>query len=271
MKNIVLTGIGGQGTVLAAKILAQAAQARGWHVRTAETIGMAQRGGSVVSHVRMGDRGEQVAAPLVSEGCADMLIAFEPGEGVRMGRILKPGGVMVTASRVVQPVTASLSKEPYEACAMLGALRAKAACVKEVASVEPELCSERTERLAGKDWDGPSDVRHEVESVEASNAASDSGQVPAADPKVSLMPDQPIGKETALPISTLYVVNEAPILERIGNAKTLNIVLLTVAVHAGALGLTTQEFKDAVAACVKPRFKDMNLAAIDQVEALLAF
>lgn len=53
MKNVVLTGIGGQGTVLAAKILAQAAQARGWHVRTAETIGMAQRGGSVTSHVRM--------------------------------------------------------------------------------------------------------------------------------------------------------------------------------------------------------------------------
>ena len=244
MKNIVLTGIGGQGTVLAAKILAQAAQARGWHVRTAETIGMAQRGGSVVSHVRMGDRGEQVAAPLVSEGCADMLIAFEPGEGVRMARILKPGGVMVTASRVAQPVTASLSKEPYEASAMLDALRAKAACVKEVARVESEsACEESQEEAPGID---------------------------SADPRLFLMPDQASGKEAAPSISTLYVVNEAPILERIGNAKTLNIVLLTVAVHAGVLGLTLQEFKDAVAACVKPRFKDMNLAAIDAVEALLA-
>ena len=78
MKNVVLTGIGGQGTVLAAKVLAQAAENRGWHVRTAETIGMAQRGGSVVSHVRMGNNGEHVSSPLVSAAQADILIAFEP-------------------------------------------------------------------------------------------------------------------------------------------------------------------------------------------------
>ena len=108
MKNVVLTGIGGQGTVLAAKILAQAAQARGWHVRTAETIGMAQRGGSVTSHVRMGNEGEHVASPLVGAGAADMLIAFEPGEAARMLGLLDAQGVLVTASNVKQPVTASL-------------------------------------------------------------------------------------------------------------------------------------------------------------------
>ena len=238
MKNIVLTGIGGQGTVLAAKILAQAAQARGWHVRTAETIGMAQRGGNVVSHVRMGDAGEQVAAPLVPEGCADMLIAFEPGEGVRMARILRPGGVMVTASRVVQPVTASLSKEPYEAADMLKALRAKAVHARQVAHVNPEPeCEEKQQCEASQVYT----------LVDKGNANEPASQL----------------------IDLLYVVIEAPILERIGNAKALNIVLLTVAVHADVLGLTLQEFKDAVAACVKPRFKDMNLAAVDAVEALL--
>ena len=72
MRNVLLTGVGGQGTVLAAKVLAQAAQAKGWQVRTAETIGMAQRGGSVVSHVRMGDNGEEVIAPLVAKGTADI-------------------------------------------------------------------------------------------------------------------------------------------------------------------------------------------------------
>ena len=60
MINVLLCGVGGQGTVLAAKVLAQAAQSKGWQVRTAETIGMAQRGGSVTSHVRMGDGGEPV-------------------------------------------------------------------------------------------------------------------------------------------------------------------------------------------------------------------
>ena len=68
MLNVMLTGVGGQGTVLAAKVLAQAAQEKGWHVRTAETIGMAQRGGSVVSHVRMGNDGEEVFSPLPPKG-----------------------------------------------------------------------------------------------------------------------------------------------------------------------------------------------------------
>ncbi|MFR3092308.1 MAG: 2-oxoacid:acceptor oxidoreductase family protein [Eggerthella lenta] len=76
MRNVLLAGVGGQGTVLAAKVLAQAAQEKGWQVRTAETIGMAQRGGNVVSHVRMGDAGEEVFAPLLAEGTADLVIAF---------------------------------------------------------------------------------------------------------------------------------------------------------------------------------------------------
>ena len=90
MLNIMLTGVGGQGTVLAAKVLAQAAQEKGWHVRTAETIGMAQRGGSVVSHVRMGNEGEEVHAPLIARGAADMVIAFEPAEGARVLPYLAP-------------------------------------------------------------------------------------------------------------------------------------------------------------------------------------
>ena len=84
MLNILLTGVGGQGTVLAAKVLAQAALEKGWQVRTAETIGMAQRGGNVVSHVRIGNKGEQVHAPLVSRGTADLIIAFEPAEAARV-------------------------------------------------------------------------------------------------------------------------------------------------------------------------------------------
>ena len=113
MLNVMLTGVGGQGTVLAAKILAQAAQEKGWHVRTAETIGMAQRGGSVVSHVRMGNDGEEVYAPLIAKSSADMIIAFEPAEGARMLPYLSRSGVLVTATTAIQPVTAALSDDPY--------------------------------------------------------------------------------------------------------------------------------------------------------------
>ena len=113
MINIMLTGVGGQGTVLAAKVLAQAAQHKGWHVRTAETIGMAQRGGSVVSHVRMGNEGEYVHAPLIALGSADLIIAFEPAEGARVLPYLSANGMLVTASTAIQPVTASLDASPY--------------------------------------------------------------------------------------------------------------------------------------------------------------
>lgn len=115
MTDILLAGVGGQGTVLAAKVLACAAANKGWHVRTAETIGMAQRGGSVVSHVRMGDAGEEVLAPLIPHGCADMIVAFEPGEAARALPYLSRTGIIVSAMTCVQPVTSSLSGEPYEA------------------------------------------------------------------------------------------------------------------------------------------------------------
>ena len=115
MLNVLLAGVGGQGTVLAAKLLAQAALEKGWQVRTAETIGMAQRGGNVVSHVRIGDKGEAVHASLVSRGMANLVIAFEPAEAARVLPYLAPAGTLVTATTAVQPVTAALSTDPYRA------------------------------------------------------------------------------------------------------------------------------------------------------------
>lgn len=116
MLNIMITGVGGQGTVLAAKLLAQAAETRNWRVRTAETIGMAQRGGTVVSHVRLANQGEPcVDSPLIAHGEVDLIIAFEPAEAVRCLGYLRPGGALVSATSSVQPVTAALSREPYSA------------------------------------------------------------------------------------------------------------------------------------------------------------
>ena len=112
MLNIMITGVGGQGTVLAAKLLAQAAETRNWRVRTAETIGMAQRGGSVVSHVRLANQDEpRIDAPLIAHGEADLIIAFEPAEAVRCLGYLRPGGALVSATSSVQPVTAALSRD----------------------------------------------------------------------------------------------------------------------------------------------------------------
>ena len=127
MLDVLLAGVGGQGTVLAAKVLAQAAQDKGWQVRTAETIGMAQRGGNVTSHVRMGNGGEEVFAPLLAHGTADLVIAFEPGEAARVLSFLAPNGVLVTATTPIQPVTAALSSAPYRADRVVQRLEAQLA------------------------------------------------------------------------------------------------------------------------------------------------
>ena len=111
-KNIILCGVGGQGTVLASRLISSAAMARNIPVLSAETIGMAQRGGSVFSHLRMG-------------GEADLILGFEPGEAVRLLPFLKPDGQMVVSSRPVMPVTAALADTGYRAETMLGYLSAR--------------------------------------------------------------------------------------------------------------------------------------------------
>ncbi len=120
-KNIVLCGVGGQGTVLASRLISAAAMAKGIPVMSAETIGMAQRGGSVFSHLRLG---ENVYSPMIAKGEADLILGFEPGEAVRMLPYLKQGGQAVVSSRPVMPVTATLSGASYSAEEMLGFLKA---------------------------------------------------------------------------------------------------------------------------------------------------
>jgi len=122
-RNIVLAGVGGQGTVLASRILAAAAMGSGLPVRTAETIGMAQRGGSVFSHLRIG---EGISSPLMGPGEADLILGFEPAEAVRMLPYLKKGGTVVTGVRPVVPVSAMIGGTPYDPDEMLRVLAEKA-------------------------------------------------------------------------------------------------------------------------------------------------
>ena len=110
-KNCLLCGVGGQGVVLASKLIAYAAMEKGLNVRTSETIGMSQRGGSVVTHVRMG---ETVHSPMIPKGTADVIMAFEPAEAVRNLSYLKEDGVMVVDKKAVKPVTATLSQNKYD-------------------------------------------------------------------------------------------------------------------------------------------------------------
>lgn len=117
--NCVICGVGGQGNVLASRLIAQVLLARDEHVKTAETIGMAQRGGSVASHVR----GGRPQSPLVPKGCADCLIAFEPGEAVRCIDYLAPGATIVVNTQATQPPVAALQGIDYDGSEALAYLR----------------------------------------------------------------------------------------------------------------------------------------------------
>ena len=118
--NILVCGIGGQGVMTAAEILAQTAIAKGFDVKKSEVAGMAQRGGVVTSHVRFGRR---VYSPVITPGAADVLVAFEAAEGSRWGDMLRPGGVaMVNTIRLAPPiVSAGLFKYPDDPVAQMRA------------------------------------------------------------------------------------------------------------------------------------------------------
>lgn len=185
-KSVILCGVGGQGTVLASKLISYAAMAKGEEVKSAETIGMAQRGGSVTSHIRIG---EEAFSPLIPKGKADVMIAFEPAEAVRNLDYLKPDGVVVVSQKAVKPVTASLSAKVYEGQEMLDYL----------------------------------------------------------------------GKQ----VSRLVIVDGQQVMEEIGSAKVLNVVLLGAAIACNEIDITVDEIKTAIREKVPERFYELNLRALE--------
>ena len=176
-KSVILCGVGGQGTVLASKLISYAAMAKGEEVKSAETIGMAQRGGSVTSHIRIG---EEAFSPLIPKGKADVMIAFEPAEAVRNLQNLKQDGVDVVSQKAVKPVTASLSAKVYEGQEMLDYL----------------------------------------------------------------------GKH----VSRLVIVDGQQVMEELGSAKVLNVVLLGAAIACNEIDITVDEIKAAIREKVPERF-----------------
>lgn len=100
-KNIMIVGVGGQGTLLASKLLGYVLLEKGYDVKVSEVHGMSQRGGSVVTYVRYGDH---VYSPVIDKGEADIIISFEELEAARWLEYLKPGGQIITNTQQVEPM-----------------------------------------------------------------------------------------------------------------------------------------------------------------------
>ena len=184
--DLVMAGVGGQGTVLASKLIADAVMARGQNVHTAETIGMAQRGGSVMSYLRLGDG---ILSPLFGRGSADLIIGFEPGETLRMLPYLKEGGTVISSSHPIYPVSAMTGMAPYDVPAVLEALRAR-------------------------------------------------------------VPD-------------LILVDTDEAMEKLGNSKVMNMILLGAAVRSGKLGITQEEIREVLKKRLPEKLWEVNFRALE--------
>lgn len=109
-KNIMIVGVGGQGTLLASKMLGYVLMHRGYDVKVSEVHGMSQRGGSVVTYVRYGDK---VYSPVIDKGEADIIVSFEKLEAARWIEYLKPGGRIITNTQEVDPMPVITGAKEY--------------------------------------------------------------------------------------------------------------------------------------------------------------
>lgn len=109
-KNILLVGVGGQGTILTSKILSRGLMEKGFEVKMSEIHGMSQRGGTVTTQIRFG---EKVYSPVVEKGTADIIVAFEKCEALRCLDSLKEEGILVVNDYEIQPVTVTIGAAEY--------------------------------------------------------------------------------------------------------------------------------------------------------------
>lgn len=121
--DIVISGVGGQGSVLASRALASAAMDCGLEVRTSEVIGMAQREGPVTSHVRMGN---ELYGPIIPSRQADFMLGMELAETVRGIDMVRPGGTVIASSHTIVPVSVNLGISSYDPGRLAGYLRERA-------------------------------------------------------------------------------------------------------------------------------------------------
>jgi indolepyruvate ferredoxin oxidoreductase beta subunit len=162
VKNILMVGVGGQGTILASKVLSTGLVNAGYDVKMSEVHGMAQRGGSVTTQVRFG---RKVYSPIIGKGQADIIVAFEKLEALRMIEYLKKDGVMVVNDHAIPSMTVLTGAEEYPE-GIVDELKSKVkVIVFKAAEVARELGNPRTQNivllgalikaigLEGLDWD----------------------------------------------------------------------------------------------------------------------
>ncbi|MDR1440759.1 MAG: 2-oxoacid:acceptor oxidoreductase family protein [Clostridiales bacterium] len=253
MTNCLIVGIGGQGTILAARLIGTAAMAAGLSVRGSETIGMAQRGSGVASHVRMGGA---IYSPLIPPGEADVLIAFEPGEAVSAAHYLSPGGVAVVCDRPVQPSAAARAAGSLGTAGLAaGASGAEGAEGRSAGgaarSAAGSSAGDTTDSLAGGLAGGAAYGSTGGASGPALRAASSGNAYSAAECVGWLRRN----------VKPLLIADGEALIGQIG-ARCLNVALIGIAVGLGAFPFSLADMEAAIAQRVREKHVKMNIDAL---------
>ena len=145
-KNVMIVGVGGQGSLLASKLLGNLLMEQGYDVKVSEVHGMSQRGGSVVTYVRYGDK---VYSPVIDKGEADFIISFELLEAARWAEFLRPGGRIIVNTQQIDPmpVITGAAKYPEEIDEKIRALGVKLVA-EDAAAISAEAGSEKAANVA---------------------------------------------------------------------------------------------------------------------------
>ncbi len=128
VKSIMIVGVGGQGTLLSSRLLGSVLVTKGYDVKVSEVHGMSQRGGSVVTYVKYGDK---VESPIIEKGEADIILAFEQLEAARWLEFLKPDGKIIVNTQTIDPMTVVIGKTEYPT-GVIEALKAAGADLTEI-------------------------------------------------------------------------------------------------------------------------------------------
>ena len=131
-KNVMIVGVGGQGSLLASKLLGKLLLTKGYDIKVSEVHGMSQRGGSVVTYVRFGDK---VYSPIIDKGEADFIVSFEKLEAARYASFLKEGGKIIVNSQEIDPmpVITGAAEYPSDALDVLSAKGIDIDCINALA------------------------------------------------------------------------------------------------------------------------------------------
>ncbi|MDO4565499.1 MAG: indolepyruvate oxidoreductase subunit beta [Clostridia bacterium] len=143
-KSILLVGVGGQGAILVSKILTEGLVRAGFDVKMSEVHGMAQRGGSVSTQVRYGDK---VYSPIIGEGAADILVAFERMEAVRYASYLKPDGIALISDKEIMPMSVASGSAEYPAGCLEAMQEKFSTVVVEADRISREIGNSRCQNI----------------------------------------------------------------------------------------------------------------------------